>query len=401
MARRSRDAVSTIKGYYYQFDYFVLQLLNLQNNTDTVRIEGIEDVDVLTFGEVKAIQCKYYEGTICTPSLIGGAVRPMLMHFAEHKDDPVKYTYRLFGHFKEGQESIPDTITVDYLKNRLLTYTKDKLKHETHVELGLTDKDLAVFIKRMEFVLNAKVYEDQVEEIITKLQTVLHCTDFESRYFYYNNSVSFVKEIAVKRSISARTVTKESFLKTIGTKKALFDQWYIEYVGFEKYYKAARKEYFTHTNISFKNRFFLIECNEVISNTDLAATIMQISDKWSKLSKREQNPFCPFIYLHGLTAQRLAEVKHLLLDNDFHIWDGYEYQDAEFSASSLVRPVNYHIGIRAKIINQIEHISDVLDACNGVREVYQFYFQKPFFNEQKYINYEFQIRMTNDVLKII
>lgn len=26
---RSRDAVDTIKGYYYQFDYFIFQLISL------------------------------------------------------------------------------------------------------------------------------------------------------------------------------------------------------------------------------------------------------------------------------------------------------------------------------------------------------------------------------------
>ena len=28
---RSRDAVDTIKGYYYQFDYFIFQLISLVN----------------------------------------------------------------------------------------------------------------------------------------------------------------------------------------------------------------------------------------------------------------------------------------------------------------------------------------------------------------------------------
>lgn len=44
---RSRDAVDTIKGYYYQFDYFIFQLISLVNEEDTVTIEGIEDVDIL------------------------------------------------------------------------------------------------------------------------------------------------------------------------------------------------------------------------------------------------------------------------------------------------------------------------------------------------------------------
>ena len=54
---RSRDAVDTIKGYYYQFDYFIFQLISLVNEEDTVTIEGIEDVDILEEKEMVAVQC--------------------------------------------------------------------------------------------------------------------------------------------------------------------------------------------------------------------------------------------------------------------------------------------------------------------------------------------------------
>ena len=56
---KGRDAIDTITGYYYQFDYYILQLLNLSKDTDTVTIEGIEDVDISEDGILKAIQCKY------------------------------------------------------------------------------------------------------------------------------------------------------------------------------------------------------------------------------------------------------------------------------------------------------------------------------------------------------
>lgn len=401
MAKRSREAISTIKGYYFQFDYFILQLLYLQNDDDSVCIEGIEDVDILAPDGLKAIQCKYYEGTNCSPSVVGEAVRPMLVHFAEHKDESFKYTYRLFGRYKSGQDSIPDEVTVDFLKSRLLTYTKEKVKHEAHIELGLTDQELSVFIKRIEFVLDANTYEEQIEEVISQLQAVLRCTEYDARYFYYSNAISFVKEVAVKKTKAARTISRKRFLEAIGIKRNLFDKWFIEYIGHDKYYQAARKQFFTQTNISPKHRFFLIECDGHISDSDIAAMVMKISEKWSKLSKREQNPFCPYIFLYGLSSQHLAEVKRILLENDFHIWDGHEYKDAEFSPASLVRPVSYHIGIKAKIINNGSQIEDVLNTCTGAKEVYQFYINKRFYNQERYIHREFQIQDTEDVLKII
>ena len=144
-----------------------------------------------------------------------------------------------------------------------------------------------------------------------------------------------------------------------------------------------------------------MECDKQISDTDIANIVMKISDNWSRLSQREQNPFCPFIFLHGLSPQRLVEVKNILLDNDFHIWDGYEFKDAVFSPTSLVRPVNRHIGVKAKMINRKSQISDVLNACTGAKELYQFYISKPYFSESKYILKTFQLRSTEDILKII
>lgn len=60
---KDRSAVSTLKGYFYQFDFTILQLLKLERMTDKIMVEGIEDVDVSSADSKIAIQCKYYEGT--------------------------------------------------------------------------------------------------------------------------------------------------------------------------------------------------------------------------------------------------------------------------------------------------------------------------------------------------
>lgn len=41
-----RSAIDTIKGYFYQFDYTILSLLKLSQDTDAITIEGIEDIDI-------------------------------------------------------------------------------------------------------------------------------------------------------------------------------------------------------------------------------------------------------------------------------------------------------------------------------------------------------------------
>lgn len=398
---RSRDAVSTIKGYYYQFDHYIFQLLRLTNYDDAVRIEGIEDVDIITGDNTKAVQCKYYDGTRCSPSEVGKAVRPMLRHFSENKNNPVKYSYSLYAHYSSGEESIVLPLTVDYAKQKLFTYTEKGNRHVFHDELGLTDAELGLFLTRLVIRVDAVTYETQIEDIISLLQSAIHCTEYDARYFYYNNAVSFVKDTAVKKTPASRTITKKCFMNMICNKRALFDRWYIEHIGFENYFKAARKEFFTQANTSPIHRFFLVDCDNIIDNSGVAEVVMKISEKWSRLSQRERTPFCPYIFLNGITSSRLSEVKGILLENDFHIWDGYEYKDAPFVPASIARSVNYHIGIRAKIINKVEQINPVLESCTGQKKVYQFFLTKPFYRRCENIGNEFQIQCTTDVLKIV
>lgn len=57
----TRDAVDTIRGYYYQFDYYILNILNQNIEDNKVYIECIEDIDIETANDKTAIQCKYYK----------------------------------------------------------------------------------------------------------------------------------------------------------------------------------------------------------------------------------------------------------------------------------------------------------------------------------------------------
>lgn len=80
-----RDAVSTIRGYFYQFDYSILQVLQLERDTDTICIEGIEDVDINDDKNIVLHQCKCYEGIKYNHSEIKEAIQWMFKHFADNK----------------------------------------------------------------------------------------------------------------------------------------------------------------------------------------------------------------------------------------------------------------------------------------------------------------------------
>ena len=94
-----RSAIDTIRGYCYQFDKSILEVLSLESDTDSIEVEGIEDVDIVQQGELSAIQCKYYEKTSYNHSVIAKPIRLMLEHFSKNTDQIGNY--HLFRHYKD------------------------------------------------------------------------------------------------------------------------------------------------------------------------------------------------------------------------------------------------------------------------------------------------------------
>jgi hypothetical protein len=156
---KDRSATATIKGYFYQFDQTIVRLLEASANA-SVTVEGIEDVDLNDGSESAFVQCKYYEGTEYNHSVIKEAVIHMLRHFhAAGCPSNQVFKYRLFGHYKSGQQKLAFPLTEAFLKDNFLTYTREKVEHKVHEELLITPAQLISFIGLLDIDVNAPSYE--------------------------------------------------------------------------------------------------------------------------------------------------------------------------------------------------------------------------------------------------
>lgn len=398
---RSRDAVDTIKGYYYQFDYFIFQLISLVNEADTVTIEGIEDVDILEEKEMVAVQCKYYAKTEYNHSVIAKPIRLMLKDYVNRTPKKRKIRYKLYGKYQSGQDKYPGSLSVEFAKKSLFTYTEKETPHILHEELNLTDEDIEEFLSKVDVDINAEDYYEQQEKVISNLEKIFQCERFEAEYYYYNNALRLVKEKAVQQKICDRIVSKREFLDKIDNKKMLFDKWYLQFKGIKNYCADIRKQYFSPKNVSPYERFFLIECDKVVDDKKLISLIAKISKNWSKLSRREVKPFCPYIYFKGITEDRLVELKKKLQREDIRLWDGYDFLGAEFAVASIIRRANYENEIKVKIINHIENLNEILEKVTGIKEIYQFYLDEPFYESEYNLCFGIQISKTEDVCMMI
>ncbi|MCS3800872.1 DUF4297 family anti-phage-associated protein [Niastella sp. OAS944] len=379
---RDRAAIDTIKGYFYQFDYSIFQMLNLQRENDTITIEGIEDVDLETASEATAIQCKYYSKTEYNHSVIAEPIRHMLDHFAEvKKGKKPKINYKIRGCYKSGQNKLNLPLTVKDLKDNFLIYRKQNTKHEHHSELGLDDLALSEFISCLEVDVNAKDFDMQFQDLIKSIVRIFKCSNFSAEYFYYNNALRVVKDLAVQPIVDCRKISKKDFFNRINTKKILFNEWFISIKGEKLYFQSLRKEYFSVLNISSFERFFLLEIDSTTySRSELKHLLFSISRKWSKLSAREPKPFCPYVYMHGISTVELFELKKELISEDFLFWDGFDFEGAKFNPKSIVRRADNNNKIKLKIINSIDFISLIVQEISFTKEIYQFYLKDSFFS---------------------
>lgn len=397
----SRTAIDTITGYYYQFDYYILQLLNCEDGNNKVCIEAIEDVDIKIADETTAVQCKYYAKTEYNHSVIARPIRLMLDHFKQNTMSRNTIYYKLYGHFKRGESKLTLPITLDFLKEKFLTYIENGIKHEYYKDLNLSDGELLQFLGHLTININAMEFSIQERAIIAKIKELFRCNEFEAEYYYYNNALRVVRELSTKQNIQDRTISSREFKERINVKSELFDIWFLEFKGEQEYCRAIKQEYFSTLNISPYARLFLIDCDSVISETALKSLILKISKNWSRLSAREPRPFCPYICLHGVSERTILNIKKALQNDDVFFIDGYDFKGADFKAKSIVRKPNAKNGIKLKFITEIAQIDDILNEISTTRIIYQFFLDAPYYKNKVHQMHLIKIPSTDCISNMI
>ncbi|MBK8434806.1 MAG: hypothetical protein IPL28_27455 [Chloroflexi bacterium] len=402
----NRSAVDTIRGYFYQFDYSILSVLQLHDSDQSIAIECIEDVDIRTATEVTAVQCKYYAGTEYNHSVIKPAVMYMLSHFKDLKAraKPI-VRYSLRGHYRAGQDKLTLPIDVAFLKQHFLTYKEKKVERCYHEELGLSDADLNEFLSVFDININASSFEDQFAEVIQQLQTAYNCTPFMAEYFHYNNALALMRGLSIEPQADKRTITKKAFLEQSDTSSVLFNEWFVRKKGKKAHFAALRKEYFADLNQSPFERFFLVEVNpRTLVWSDIKDLLHTISKKWSKTTKRDGNSsFCPYVYVHGIPADELVVLKKELAAEEFGFIDGYDFSGADFNVKSITRPATHNNGVKLKVLNSIADLEATVVEVRKTRQVYQFHLGQSYFDPANVAvkHVKIQVEKLTDIKEII
>lgn len=398
-----RTAINTIKGYFYQFDYYILKILE-SNDGEEIVVEGIEDVDIKTATETTAIQCKYYAKTDYNHSVIKKPIHLMLEDFKKNRDKNTKYT--IYGHYNTGQEKLPEDFDIDFFKEHFLKYTKKirdvKTEFDKQSELGLSDEDIELFLSNLSIDINALEFETQNKKIIEEITKHKKCKRVVEAEYYYNNALNLVRLKSIEDKVEDRSITKKLFLSEIDSKKILFDEWYKTLRGREEFFRTVRNELFGKT-VTLPNfaRFFLLDCTSV-DIVELKDILIHIGMKMSKTTERHgQETFCPYIYLNGLDYETETELKQQLFNDDIRFVDGYNFRNANFDINSLLVTPNSYNGIKIKLIDEQENINLIMENIRKVKTLYQFYLKDVFYENTSCKHYKIPIEEISDIKKII
>ena len=422
--RKPRSATNTIKGYFYQFDKSILEILEQSNETNIVTIEGVEDIDIENSDEIQFVQCKYYEETEFNNSIIKEPIQLMFRHYLKNRTEAQSknFTYKLYGFYNKGHEKLRELTT-----ENLRTYFLDFSKYEVTDELGnlnyqiknkegeikfeeaLQTDDIEDFNKRLFVNIKADSYENQIEKIKSKIQNDLSDYSEEDIELIYFNALKIIKDLACEHNIEKRQISKKEFWDRIKTKNYYFERWMSELLEWEDYKKIIHKKYFPRvSNLSPVHRFFLLDCQGENMN-DVKNVISKISTRYSRFVHQ----FSPFVYLYNTSnADFMTELKAKLYEEGCYFKDGFPFKNSEFRFQEmLIKPDKYN-KISLRILEDSIDLSIVLLRLVEVERDNQLPINLYIFNKSNQFNLEIdtldkrehseiKIRQILDILDII
>ena len=421
---KPRSATNTIKGYFYQFDKSILEILEQSNETNIVTIEGVEDIDIENRDEIQFVQCKYYEETEFNNSIIKEPIQLMFRHYLKNRTEAQSknFTYKLYGFYNKGHEKLRELTT-----ENLRTYFLDFSKYEVTDELGnlnyqiknkegeikfeeaLQTDDIEDFNKRLFVNIKADSYENQIEKIKSKIQNDLSDYSEEDIELIYFNALKIIKDLACEHNIEKRQISKKEFWDRIKTKNYYFERWMSELLEWEDYKKIIHKKYFPRvSNLSPAHRFFLLDCQGENMN-DVKNVISKISTRYSRFVHQ----FSPFVYLYNTSnADFMTELKAKLYEEGCYFKDGFPFKNSEFRFQEmLIKPDKYN-KISLRILEDSIDLSIVLLRLVEVERDNQLPINLYIFNKSNQFNLEIdtldkrehseiKIRQILDILDII
>lgn len=384
---KKREATASIRGYFYQLDAALLEILNA-DLSDEVVIEGVEDFDRYTDGDVIYGQVKYYAAQNLTNSVLRDPLHKLFTHFNGLEEaQRASRKYRLYGHFSEVNIDITE-LSVERFK-LVMEYRKEAKAadgtktYETKSLLdgmAAPDELIEAFCKNFSIQISAEFSEHRtiVIEAIRNSQGV---SEFEAEGFYYPIALDYIAKLATKKDHNDRKTTRRDLQEVLKGSQAIHNRWLLREKEATDYAKHMKRLYFSPTNGAGIVRAFIIECSASTDGSVVCDQLRAIGNNWSSAKKRRiQNSerYAPFILLRGADEKLIMQVKNMLFNTGTVFVDGFPYRGSPFRIDHVNSQQTQEHQIEIRFVDDDDQLLEVL---NGVGRklchIYDFFLEHP------------------------
>ncbi len=325
----SRAADYTIKGFLYQFNKTLLEILKSQVD-DIITVEGIvEDVEIVTPATMTAIQCKYHEAsTSFAPSDIFKPLLQMMVHFHEYRSADIRYI--LFAHFPSVNGDAPE-VAISECQAALNSQDKELQKY---IETLSGSIDLEGFLSRftMEF---GPTYDDLVSQVGESLKASgIPADDIDT--LAYPNAINMIAGISVRHDPMQRKTTRQEFLEELkGIRTTAISRWTMALHTRKQLLEARRKQLKMHLDKNARLRYLVVDPKSLQDyGTEI---VLFISDYIEKYHFKTAHISTPVLCLCASLVD-VQDIQHRLFSKGIIATDGYigtHFEEAFFFREPL------------------------------------------------------------------
>ncbi len=384
---KKREATASIRGYFYQLDAALLEILNAGLDENVV-IEGIEDFDRYTKEGVVYSQVKYYAEQNLTDAVLREPLHKLFVHFHGLEEAKrVDRKYLLYGHFSDvkidiGELSVERFKSVmEYRKEmKALDGTKSYEKKSLLDGTVATDELIQAFCRNFRIQISKEFSEHRtiVIDAIRKNQNV---SAFEAEGFHYPKAFDYIATLATKKDHNDRTITRRNLQELLKGTQAVHNRWLLREKEASEYAKHMKHLYFSLKNVAGIVRVFIIECDAATDGSVVCDQLRAISKNWSSAKTRHiQNSdrYAPFIFLRGADEKISAQVKGELFDTGTVFVDGFPYRGSPFRSDRVLSPQTREHKIEVRFVEDADQLLEALDGVGRkLCHVYDFFLGRP------------------------
>ena len=309
----SRVADSTIKGFIYQFNKTILEIID--STTQTVHVEGIvEDVDIYEAdNSIKAIQCKYHESANSfTLGLIYKPIILMIKTFLERSNDDISFILFIYVPNEEQKDQKLSIEEID----QILCTENQKLKKIID-ELDLERFDKQKFVNQL-IIHFGRSIEDLEDEIKTKIEELARFRNYDIEGLIYPNLIAEIQRISTIKDHDSRKVTKQEIFNYLDKQsKAVINKWTLMTKSRKILLKKLRDDFRTQMNPNSLSRCFIFQG---FNEEEISRIIHFINSYVGKYLKKPSHKPASFIF--DIEGDKFNELVSLLYDQEIEVNDG-------------------------------------------------------------------------------